>query len=193
MKRRNFPIRKSGRSRSDFLGWPAFRIFGWVFFFVLSGCAAGSNSGGGGLPGDDRQPLSYSAADLQGIWDWRAVRQSSGDVLTGTMTFAEAARLIGFTLDACAGQQDYYAEFWIWEDGYVKGRIFGVCSDPMAHMKFSMDFQEREKKIIQGLMDLHYLVNGQDTYDRYEITLIKRQGLESSPGLKADHPSKKKG
>ena len=32
----------------------------------------------------------------------------------------------------------------------------------------------RVKKTIVGIMDLHYIINGAETYDRFDITLTKQ-------------------
>ncbi len=156
-----------------------------IFFIIMpllwlvTSCSSGSNSGGGssnagGTTTSGTVPLTYTKADLKGTWRWVANLQSGSATLTGTMTFDGEVRLIGYETDRCPGRQILNAEFWMWEDGFVKGRNYAFCTDTTALIKFGIYFQGTNKKIISGIADLHYLVNGEETYDRFDITLTKQ-------------------
>ncbi len=61
----------------------------------------------------------------------------------------------------------------MWTDGYVKGNNPAFCADTAMETKFSMNFMGSTKKLISGIMDIHYFLNGSETYDRYDITMTK--------------------
>ena len=155
--------------------------FKTVFFitisliWLLTSCAGGSSSGGGSSQNGQGTPppVTYNKVDLAGTWGWNAKRQTNSDTLSGTMTFDKEVRLIGFSPDRCPGSQLPNSEFWLWEDGFVKGRFYSFCSDATAEVKFGMYFSPN-KKTITGIMDLHYLIDGGETYDRFDITLMKQ-------------------
>jgi hypothetical protein len=162
------------------------RNFYWILFLLLwlaASCSSGSGSGGGSSSngsGGAPAPLTYSNADLQGTWQFKADRQTSPLTLSGTLTFDGDLRLLGYQNDRCSGSQPVIGEFWLWEGGYVKGRTYSFCGDPTVYEKYSMDFMGSDKNTISGLMDLHYLDNtGQELYERYDIT-FRKQGSSSS-------------
>ena len=143
-------------------------------FWFLTACAGGSSSGGGSQNGQvtPPTPVTYNKVDLAGTWRWNAKRQTNSDTLSGTMAFDKEVRLIGFSPDRCPGSPVPNAEFWLWDDGFVKGRFYNFCSDPTAEVKFGIYFSPT-KKTITGIMDLHYQLVGGETYDRFDITLTK--------------------
>jgi len=157
----------------------------WVvipMLWLVTSCSSGSSSGGGssGGTGDTPPAPTYTKADLAGTWQFKADRQINPFTLTGTMTFDGEVRLIGYENDHCLGRQIVDGEFWLWEDGYVKGRTYYFCGDPTVYEKYSMNFMGTDKKTITGLMDLHYFDDtGQELYERYDIT-FKKQGPSSS-------------
>jgi hypothetical protein len=160
-----------------------------VLIGLLTSCSGGTNGGGGngndgGTPPGGSLPLTYNKADLEGTWSWNAVLQSGSATLTGTMTFDGEVRLIDYEPDRCPGSGVLYPEFWIWEDGFVKGRHWNFCGDTTAHVKYGVYFQGSEKKLMTGIMDLHYLLkDGTETYDRFDITLNKQTSSRGSKGL----------
>ncbi|MFH0788222.1 MAG: hypothetical protein V2B13_11495, partial [Pseudomonadota bacterium] len=112
---------------------------------------------------------------LQGTWRWVADRQTVPGTLTGTLTFNGEVRVIGWETDRCPGRQIFTsAQFWLNSSGYVKGNNPAFCSDTTMEVKFSMDFVGTSKKTISGLMDIHYYVDEQNTYDRFDITMTKQ-------------------
>lgn len=159
------------------------RIFFVFLVFSLlwqMSCSSGSKSGGGGNETPTigaSEPVTYSAKDLKGTWRWVADRHGASLRLTGTLTFGDDLRVEGWETDYCPGRQIYtYAQFWLWEDGYVKGRNPSFCDFPLSETKFSMDFVPgSDKKQIQGLMDIHQIdpATWIDSYDRFDITMTK--------------------
>lgn len=161
------------------------KIF-WVvlpMLWLVTSCSSGSNSGGGGSTnggGGATTPTTYSNADLEGTWQFKADRQVSPFTLTGTMTFDGELRLLRYENDYCPGRQIIDAQFWLWEDGFVKGRNFAFCSDNKPYTKYAMNFTGPDKNTIVGLMDLHYFNDaGEELYERYDIT-YRRQGPSAS-------------
>ncbi len=149
---------------------------------LITSCSSNSSSGGGGPNGGggDTTPLTYSNADLEGTWRFSADRQNAPLTLTGTLTFDGEIRLMSYENDHCPGRQPVNGEFWLWADGYVKGRTYYFCGDPTVYQKYSMDFMGTDKKTISGIMDLHYLDNsGQELYERYDIT-FRKQDISSA-------------
>jgi hypothetical protein len=144
-------------------------------FWLLTSCAGGSSSGGGSSQSTPTTTatVTYNKADLAGTWRWNAKWQTNSEVLSGTMKFDNEVRLIGFSPDRCPGSPVPVSEFWIWEDGFVKGRFYNFCGDSAAEVKFGIYFRP-DKKTIVGIMDLHYVINGGETYDRFDITLTKQ-------------------
>lgn len=148
-------------------------------FWLLTSCSGGSGSGGGskeastGTSTTTTAPVTYTNADLAGTWRWIAKMQTNSATLSGTMTFDQEVRLSGYESDRCPGRQVLNAQFWMWSDGFVKGRNYAFCTDTTALVKFGMYFSPSKKTII-GIMDLHYLVDGVETYDRFDITLTKQ-------------------
>jgi hypothetical protein len=154
-----------------------------VLLWLAASCSSESGSGGGSSTngdGGDNTPITYSNADLEGTWQFSADRQTSPLTLTGTMTFDGDLRLVGYENDRCPGRQTVSGEFWLWEDGYLKGRTYSFCGDPTVYEKYSMNFMGTDKKTISGLMDLHYFDNnGQELYERYDITFTKQWSSSS--------------
>ncbi len=158
----------------------------WVFISLIgliSACATGSSSGGGsnnnGGTGDGgNTPLSYTATDLEGTWRWSADSQTYPLNLTGSITYDNNVRVIGMETDRCPGLQDFStAQFWLVENGYVKGNNQAFCNYPGSEMKFSMDFVPgSNKKTIIGLMDIHQkdFDTGIESYVRFDITMKKQ-------------------
>jgi hypothetical protein len=150
---------------------------------LITSCSSSSGSGGGSSStgsGGEPTPLTYNNADLEGTWQFSADRQTSPLTLSGTMTFDGEVRLISYENDRCPGRQPVNGEFWLWADGYVKGRTYSFCGDPTVYEKYSMNFKSTDKKTISGLMDLHYFdYNGQELYERYDIT-FRKQDLSTS-------------
>jgi hypothetical protein len=156
-----------------------------VFYIILSllwlltSCSGGSSSGGGSAQNGQAPPpavpvpVTYTNSDLAGTWRWNAKGQLIPDTFSGSISFNKEVGLIGFSPDRCPGSQVPNAEFWLWSDGFVKGRFYSFCSDPTAEVKFGMNFSSN-KKTIAGIMDLHYLIDGTETYDRFNITLTKQ-------------------
>ena len=150
-------------------------------FGLIVACSGGSGSGGGssvtGTP-VVTVPTTYSNADLKGTWRWNANRQTAPLNLTGSLTFNGDVRVENWETDYCPGRQNFiYSQFWLWEDGYVKGRNPAFCDFPYSEVKFSMDFVPGSNKTrISGLMDIHQLdpTTGIDTYERFDITMIKQ-------------------
>jgi hypothetical protein len=161
----------------------AFLVFSLLLWLGSASCSSGSKSGGGGetvTPGNgESTPVTYTAKDLKGTWSWTADRQNAPLRLSGTLTFGDDLRVEGWETDYCPGRQIYtYAQFWLWEDGYVKGRNPSFCDFPLTEMKFSMDFVTASaKKRIQGLLDIHQIdpATWIDSYERFDITLTKRE------------------
>ena len=157
----------------------------WILvslLWLLTSCSSGSNSGGGSSSGTGNTPPTptYTKADLAGTWQFKADRQISPFTLTGTMTFDGELRLIGYQNNYCPGRQIVDGIFWLWEDGFVKGRNYAFCDDTKPYTKYAMNFVGTDKKTISGLMDLHYFdSDGQELYERYDIT-FKQQGSSSS-------------
>jgi hypothetical protein len=147
---------------------------------TLLACSSGSGSGGGsgGPSNGGTQPVTYSETDLRGTWRWTADRQSAPLNLTGTLTFGPDTRVEGWETDYCPGRQIYtYSQFWLWENGYVKGRNPAFCDFPLTEMKFSMDFVPgSDKKKISGLLDIHQIdpATWIDSYERFDITMAKQ-------------------
>jgi hypothetical protein len=158
----------------------------WIIIFLLwlaASCSSGSGSGGGSSTngsGGEATPTTYSNADLQGTWQFRADRQISPFTLTGTMTFDGELRLIRYENDYCPGRQILAGEFWLWADGFVKGRNFAFCGDTQPYTKYAMNFSGPGKNTLVGLMDLHYFNDaGEELYERYDIT-YRKQGTSAS-------------
>jgi hypothetical protein len=144
-------------------------------FWLLTACAGGSSSGGGSAQtgqGTPVAPVTYNNADLAGTWRWNARRQTNSDTLSGTMAFDREVRLIGFSPDRCPGSPVPNSEFWLWDNGFVKGHFYNFCSDATAEVKFGIYFSPT-KKTLTGIMDLHYVLNSGETYDRFDVTLTK--------------------
>ena len=158
-------------------------LIGLSLLGLITSCSSSSGSGGGSSSnggGGEPTPSTYSKADLEGTWQFSADRQTSPLTLTGTLTFDGELRLLGYENDRCPGQQIVSGEFWLWEDGYVKGRTYSFCGDPTVYEKYSMNFKGTDKKTISGLMDLHYFDNnGQELYERYDIT-FRKQDISTS-------------
>ena len=144
--------------------------------WLLFSCSGGSSSGGNSTvpaPTTTPAPVTYTTNDMVGTWNWVANRQSSPLTLSGTMTFNNTPRLIGYECTRCPGRMVLNAEFWMFGD-FVKGRNYAFCSDTTSMVKFGM-YLTPDKKSMSGIMDLHYLVDdGTETYDRYDITLKKQ-------------------
>jgi hypothetical protein len=161
------------------------KIF-WVvlpILWLVTSCSSGSSSGGGGSTnggGGDTTPTTYSNADLQGTWQFRADRQISPFTLTGTMTFDGEVRLTGYENDYCPSREIVAGEFWLWENGFVKGRNLAFCSDTHTYTKYALNFTGTDKNTLVGLMDLHYFNDaGDELYERYDIT-YRKQGASAS-------------
>lgn len=163
------------------------RVWIWrliaVFLGGVTACSSGSKSGGGSnieeTTNGGTQNVTYSAQDLKGTWRWVADRQNAPLRLTGTLSFGEETRVEGWETDYCPGRQIYtYAQFWLWEDGYVKGRNPSFCDFPLTETKFSMDFVPGSgKKMVKGLMDIHQIdaATWIDRYERFDITMTKME------------------
>jgi hypothetical protein len=157
-------------------------------------CSSSSSSGGGGSTGGGGgetpptpTPTTYSNADLEGTWKFKADRQISPFTLTGTMTFDGGLRLLRYENDYCPGRQIVDGEFWLWADGFVKGRNYAFCSDPVTYTKYAMNFTGSDKKTMVGLMDLHFFnAAGEELYERYDITYRKQ---DSSTSKKIQNPT----
>jgi hypothetical protein len=161
------------------------KIF-WVvipMLWLVTSCSSGSSSGGGGSTnggGGETTPTTFTSADLQGTWQFKADREITPFTLTGTMTFDGDVRLIGYTNDYCPGRQIVDAEFWLWDYGFVKGRNYAFCSDTNTYTKYALNFTGADKKTLVGLMDLHYFNDaGEELYERYDIT-YQKQGTSAS-------------
>ena len=146
-------------------------------FSLLTSCSTGSSSGGGSTTttgGTTAVPLAYTNTDLAGSWRYSAKGQVVSIGMTGTLTFNNDVKLIKWENDRCPGRQVFTScDFWMWPDGYVKGHNPAFCSDTTMETKFSMNFIGSTKNLISGIMDIHYFVNGSETYDRYDITMTK--------------------
>jgi hypothetical protein len=156
---------------------PIFLLLSLVWLTAY--CAGGSSSGGGSStnPGTSTPaPTTYNNADLKGNWRWSANRQTDGLNLTGTLSFNENLRVIGWETDRCPGRQDFStAQFWLWSNGFVKGNNQAFCDYPKTEVKFAMDFDPGSgKKRISGLMDIHDGSSGTDVYNRFDITMTKQ-------------------
>ncbi|MBI4765564.1 MAG: hypothetical protein HY787_13330 [Deltaproteobacteria bacterium] len=154
-------------------------LIGLSLLGSIASCSTGSSSGGGISNADGgTEPATYTETDLEGTWRWSANRQTSALNLTGSITFNNNLRVIGMETDRCPGLQNFStAQFWLFENGYVKGNDQAFCNYPGTEMKFSMDFVPgSNKKTIIGLMDIHQrdLNTGIDSYERYDITMNKQ-------------------
>lgn len=164
-----------------------------ILALALGACSSGSSSSGGGAadatttgttttgttttgtsagdtkPGSTTTP-TYSEKDLTGNWNYIVVSQPGGLTCTGTMALS-GTRLTGYTNSCCPdGRQLIQGEFWIWSDGYVKGRNYAWCADTQEYAKFSMNFVSgSNKNRITGLMDLHL----DPRYERFDITMSR--------------------
>jgi hypothetical protein len=147
--------------------------------WLLTSCSGGSSSGGGSTNTQTTSTSTpttviYSKTDLAGTWRWLAKRQTNSDTLSGTITFDNNVRMIGFSPDRCPGGQSLpNSEFWLYDYGFVKGHFYNFCGDPTAEVKFGVYFSP-DKKSMTGIMDLHYLVDSSETYDRFDITWTKQ-------------------
>lgn len=142
--------------------------------WLITSCSSGSSSGGGSQTngGSPPGPVTYSETDLEGTWKFNAVQVTSGETMTGTMTFNHSGQLIGFDSSRCPGQPIMGSEFWYLGDGWVKGRVYGFCSEPDVYIKFGEQYSN--KQTLAGDMDLHYAFPGYDEiYFRYSITMTK--------------------
>ena len=150
-----------------------FNIIIWLSLLgLIASCSSGSSSGGGGGESPPPAPPTYSEADLEGTWQFSAVQVTSGEKITGTMTFNHSGQLVGFESNKCPGRPISYSEWWYLGDGWVKGRVFGFCSEPDVYIKFGMQYSN--KYTLKGDMDVHYAFPGYDEiYYRYSITMTK--------------------
>lgn len=146
-------------------------ILGSIFLgLFISACSSGSGSGGGS--GGSLGATGYSPKDMEGSWDYNENSQGGAKSCSGSMTFSGSGQLVGFTNSCCSGAQKIDAEFWIFNDGYVKGRNYAWCGegrhdqDPM--LKYSMNFNGSDKRTIRGIVDLHYT---ESNYTRFDITM----------------------
>jgi hypothetical protein len=143
-----------------------------LFLWLLTSCSGSSSSSGGGTTGSSPSNVTYSQADEEGTWDYTAIQVTSGEKITGIMTFNKEGRLTDFNSSKCPDRPYSYSEFWYMGDGWVKGRIFGFCGDPDIYIKFGLHFSN--KYTMAGDMDVHYAYpNEEETYQRYSITLKK--------------------
>lgn len=170
-----------------------------VLALGLGSCSSGSSSGGGGSAGDvvttgtgsgttgtgtttgvtsagDSTNVivtntTFSEKDLTGTWNYTMNNQNGNMSCSGTMTFS-GTRLTEYSSSCCpnGSHQVRTPEFWIWSDGYVKGRNYAWCTDLQEYQKFSMNFDKNSnKKRITGLMDLHL----DPSYARFDVTLTR--------------------
>jgi hypothetical protein len=154
-------------------------LVGILSCFTLSCTSSGSSSGGGG---GSLQSVTYSEKDMDGTWNYSASMQGKSRSCSGSMTFSSAARLTGFTNSCCSGNQIVNAEFWIFKDGYVKGRNYAWCGesnwDGNPMLKYSMNFTGPDKQTISGIVDLHYT---DADYDRFSVTLTRQVPVNPTP------------
>jgi hypothetical protein len=150
-------------------------------FILLNACSSSSKSGGGsavdptpsvsggGTTGSGGTATSgYSENDLTGTWNYIANQQGGGKFCGGIMTFS-GTRLTEYTNSCCPGNQIVNAEFWIWSDGYVKGRNWAWCTNTQQYSKYSMNFTGNDKRRISGLMDVH----DDPSYTRFDISFTR--------------------
>ena len=139
-----------------------------------------------------KNPLPNSEADLEGTWQFSAVQVTSGETITRTMTFNISGQLTGFQSSNCPGQPYIASEFWYLGDGWVKGRVYGFCSEPDVYVKFGMQYSS--KYTLATDMDVHYAFPGYDEiYYSYSITMTKPNTTKSiDPNKNIMPPSSKK-
>ena len=147
--------------------------------FFSAACNSGSSSSGGsGSVGG----VGYSAKDMEGAWNYTENAQGGSQSCAGTMTFSGTGQLTGFTNSCCSGYQKIDAEFWIFQDGYVKGRNYAWCgqgrTDQNPMLKYSMNFTGPDKRTIRGIVDLHYT---DPNYTRFDITLSRLTPIIPTP------------
>jgi hypothetical protein len=157
----------------------------FIFLVLVSSlfngaCSTGGSSSGGGGSSLSRSS-GYSPKDMEGNWSYR-MSDPSRMSCNGVMTFSGAGQLSGFTNSCCPGGQKVDAEFWIFSDGYVKGRNYAWCNSGKTNenpmLKYSMNFRNMEKNEISGIVDLHYT---DPDYIRMDITLTRQNPLPPPP------------
>ena len=159
-------------------------IWGSIFLgLFISACSTGSGSGGGSGGGSGLLgTISYSPKDMEGSWNYNENSQGGAKSCSGSMTFSGSGRLVGFTNSCCSGAQIVDAEFWIFNDGYVKGRNYAWCgenhTDGNPMLKYSMNFNGSDKRTIRGIVDLH---NTDADYTRFDITLTRNTPAPPPP------------
>lgn len=146
---------------------------------IISACSSGSSSGGSG---GSLGATGYSAKDMEGSWNYSENAQGGTRSCSGRMTFSGSGQLTGFTNSCCSGAQKVNAEFWIFSDGYVKGRNYAWCgeghTDGNPMLKYSMNFNGPDKGTIRGIVDLH---TTDADYTRFDITLTREIPLPPPP------------
>lgn len=147
-----------------------------ITFCFMNACSSGSSSGGGST--SLGSSVTYSAKDMEGSWDFVQNAQGRSQSCSGTLTFSDKGRLTGFTNSCCPGGQKVDAEFWIFSDGYVKGRNYAWCNqgqtDQNPMLKYSMNFKNSYKNEISGIVDLHYT---DPDYVRFDIRMTRQTPL----------------
>lgn len=155
-----------------------------VSMFFTAACNSGSSSSGGGASA----AAPYAPKDMEGVWNY--VESAQGGLsCSGTMTFSEKGQLNAMT-NSCCSNQIVNAEFWIFQDGYVKGRNYAWCNE--AHrdgnpmLKYSMNFKNAEKNQISGIVDLHYT---DSDYTRFNITMTRKTPILPPPTFPGGDPN----
>jgi hypothetical protein len=108
------------------------------------------------------------------------------------MTFDNSLLLTAFDTSNCPGRPIIGYEWWYLGDGWVKGRVYGFCSEPDVYIKFGMQYSN--KYTLAGDMDVHYAFPGYDEiYYSYSITMTKPNTTKSiDPNKNIMPPSSKK-
>lgn len=166
-------------------------IWGLIFLgLFINACSSGSGSGGGS---GSLGATGYSPKDMEGSWNYNENSQGGSKSCSGSMTFSGSGQLVGFTNSCCSGTQKIDAEFWIFNDGYVKGRNYAWCGEgrhdlePM--LKYSMNFNGPDKRTIRGIVDLHYT---DADYTRFDITLTRETPVPLPPNPEPTNTSQAK-
>jgi hypothetical protein len=152
-----------------------------ITFFLMNACSSGSSSGGSSSLGSTNTS-TYSPKDMEGSWNY--TQNSPGRTsCSGVLTFSGTGRLTGFTNSCCPGGQKVDAEFWIFSDGYVKGRNYAWCNqgatDQNPMLKYSMNFKKNSyKNEISGIVDLHFT---DPDYIRWDITMTRQVPVPPPP------------
>jgi hypothetical protein len=155
-------------------------LVGILTCFTLSCSSGGSSSGSGGnIMGNN---TTYKKDDLAGSWSYSARQQGGQNSCNGTMTFDRDLHLTGISNGCCPqGQIQSSSEFWIWDNGFVKGRNYAWCSNPSMLMKYAMNFTGLDKRTITGLLDVHESVQDGGPYTRFDITLTSQSPVVPPP------------